>query len=132
MLKIKGTITPFAECTAANKLLRDLKKCPLCNFDDSGELCVPGDCEFYKDIKKNKATTPQQAQLMNKYKYLITFKNGTQTRFYTNADLFENTYNDFWRKAQDGGLLFLNNEIIINMNDVLFIRKFDYSEVENG
>lgn len=38
-----------ARCKAAGKNPTELDKCPIYNFDDDGECCVPELCEEYEE-----------------------------------------------------------------------------------
>lgn len=33
-------------CRLENKKLKDIDKCPICNFDDEGDICVPNLCSY--------------------------------------------------------------------------------------
>ena len=46
------TLPPFrAKCAVTGDYLSDMNRCPLCNFDDDGEICVPGLCDEYHEIE---------------------------------------------------------------------------------
>ena len=42
-------IPEYATCKFAKRKLCDMEKCPILNFDDTGDLCVPDLCEFYEE-----------------------------------------------------------------------------------
>ena len=45
---IKFFILPSgARCTYAKKHPDHIEKCPICNFDDYGNICVPELCGYY-------------------------------------------------------------------------------------
>lgn len=48
----KKETPPGAFCSAANKKLKNLKLCPIYNFDDYGKICVPSMCDHYKEVTK--------------------------------------------------------------------------------
>ena len=47
---IKITCLPdCAKCTYEGKHPEDMEKCPLYNFDDEGDICVPECCNHYTE-----------------------------------------------------------------------------------
>lgn len=49
-MEIKAkSLPPCAWCKAANKDIEDLNRCPICNFDDDGDYCVPSLCDYYTE-----------------------------------------------------------------------------------
>ena len=49
-MEIKAkSLPPCAWCKVANKDIEDLNHCPLYNFDDDGDICVPSMCEHYTE-----------------------------------------------------------------------------------
>ena len=38
-----------AKCIRTGKSPLEMGKCPLCNFDDYGDECVPDVCEYYTE-----------------------------------------------------------------------------------
>lgn len=44
-------LPPCAWCKVAKKDIEDMDACPMCNFDDFGDICVPEICEHYTEDK---------------------------------------------------------------------------------
>lgn len=42
-----------AKCRATGKSPTDMEDCPICNFDDYGDICVPELCDEYIEEVKN-------------------------------------------------------------------------------
>lgn len=42
-------VSPCAFCKKAQEPIEDLEVCPICNFDDDGETCVPELCKHYTE-----------------------------------------------------------------------------------
>lgn len=42
-------LPPVAFCKIARKDIEDLESCPICNFDDIGDICCPSICEHYTE-----------------------------------------------------------------------------------
>ena len=42
-------LPPIALCKYSNKDVEDMDECPIKNFDDFGDICVPELCEFYTE-----------------------------------------------------------------------------------
>lgn len=38
-----------ARCRLSGKTPHDMDKCPICNFDDYGDICVPELCDEYEE-----------------------------------------------------------------------------------
>lgn len=38
-----------AKCKITDKNPMEMDECPICNFDDDGDICVPGLCEEYTE-----------------------------------------------------------------------------------
>lgn len=45
-------LPPCAWCKVAKKDIEDMDTCPLCNFDDFGDICVPSLCDHYTEDNK--------------------------------------------------------------------------------
>lgn len=42
-------LPPVAWCKCAKDDVEDIDECPIKNFDDTGDICVPELCEFYTE-----------------------------------------------------------------------------------
>lgn len=42
-------LPPVAWCKCENMDVEDIDECPIKNFDDTGDICVPELCEFYTE-----------------------------------------------------------------------------------
>lgn len=42
---------PEAVCLLTNSKINDFKHCPIYNFDDEGQICVPAKCVHYRELK---------------------------------------------------------------------------------
>ena len=38
-----------ARCKCANERIEDMPDCPIKNFDDTGDICIPDLCEYYTE-----------------------------------------------------------------------------------
>ena len=47
------SLPPCAWCKIADKDIEDLDTCPLCNFDDTGDICIPSLCEHYTEERRS-------------------------------------------------------------------------------
>ena len=46
-------LLPVAWCKCENKDVEDMYECPIKNFDDSGDICVPELCEYYSEREED-------------------------------------------------------------------------------
>ena len=47
-------LPPVAWCKCANNDVEDMNECPIKNFDDFGDICIPELCEFYTEYISGK------------------------------------------------------------------------------
>lgn len=67
-------ITPDGRCKESGKRLIDMNKCPIMNWDDTGEICRPLHCEFfYKGIKQEKWIVHRTLRTKNKEVYINNY-----------------------------------------------------------
>lgn len=40
-----------AKCAVTGEYLDEMERCPRCNFDDDGDVCVPDLCDEYYEVE---------------------------------------------------------------------------------